>query len=102
MPSNNIQLQYGQIETVSTQLNNAVTNINPQLVQLQGSVDNLLTDGLFLQRTSPAMQNAYHQFTGQLTQIVAKIEDFAKQFMSIKTQIDDMDRTMKAQIEGNK
>lgn len=102
MPSNNIQLQYGQIETVATQLNNAVTNINPQLMQLQGTVDNLLTDGLFLQQTSPAMQHAYLQFTQQLTQIVSKIEDFAKQFTSIKTQIDDMDRTMKAQIEGNK
>ncbi|MEE4543154.1 WXG100 family type VII secretion target [Streptomyces sp. V4-01] len=100
MPSNNIQLQYSQIDTVATQLNNAVTNINPQLLQLQGTVENLLGDGLFLQQTSPAMQHAYQQFTGQLTNIVAKIEDFAKQFTSIKTQIDDMDRTMKAQIEG--
>ncbi|KUN18371.1 MAG: hypothetical protein HOV82_19865 [Streptomyces sp.] len=101
MPSNNVQLQYGQIETVSTQLTHAVTTINPQLMQLKGSVDNLLNDGLFLQQTSPAMQHAYEQFTVQLTQIVTKIEDFAKQFTAIKTQIDDMDRTMAAQIKGN-
>ncbi|PWI15314.1 hypothetical protein DI272_14915 [Streptomyces sp. Act143] len=100
MPSNNVQLQYGQIDTVATQLNNAVTNINPQLLQLKASVDTLLTDGLWLQQTSPEMQRAYEQFTGQLTQIVTKIEDFAKQFTSIKTQIDDMDRTMAAQIKG--
>ncbi|MFF4354442.1 WXG100 family type VII secretion target [Streptomyces sp. NPDC001530] len=100
MPSNNVQLQYGQIDAVATQLNNAVTNINPQLLQLKGAVDNLLQDGLWLQQTSPAMQGAYEQFTVQLTQIVTKIEDFAKQFTSIKTQIDDMDRTMAAQIAG--
>ena len=87
MPSNNVQLEYSQIVTVST--------------QLQGSVDNLLNDGLFLQHTSPAMRDAYFNFTTQLTQIVNKIEDFAKQFESIKTQIDDMDRTMAAQIGGN-
>lgn len=101
MPSNNVQLQYGQIDTVATQLQNAVTNINPQLLSLKSAVDNLLNDGLFLQQTSPAMQHAYAQFTDQLTQIVTKIEDFAKQFTSIKTQIDDMDRTMAAQIKGN-
>ncbi|NUO43560.1 MAG: hypothetical protein HOV82_16170 [Streptomyces sp.] len=101
MPSNNVQLEYSQIVTVSTQLQNAVHNINPQLAQLQGSVDNLLNDGLFLQHTSPAMREAYFNFTTQLTQIVNKIEDFAKQFESIKTQIDDMDRTMAAQIGGN-
>ncbi|WP_331737560.1 WXG100 family type VII secretion target [Streptomyces sp. NBC_00019] len=102
MPSNNVQLQYGQIDTVSTRLQHAVTTINPQLMDLKAAVDNLLNDGLWLQQTSPAMQNAYTQFTGQLTSIVTKIEDFAKQFTAIKTQIDDMDRTMAAQIGGNK
>ncbi|MFF4749205.1 WXG100 family type VII secretion target [Streptomyces sp. NPDC002514] len=101
MPSNNVQLQYGQIESVSTRLQHAVTTINPQLMDLKSSVDTLLTDGLWLQQTSPAMQHAYEQFTGQLTQIVAKIEDFAKQFNAIKTQIDDMDQTMAAQIRGD-
>ncbi|MFF5499867.1 WXG100 family type VII secretion target [Streptomyces aquilus] len=102
MPSNNVQLQYGQIDTVSSQLQNAVTNINPQLLSLKGTVDQLLQDGLWLQQTSPAMQHSYAEFTNQLTQIVTKIEDFAKQFTAIKTQIDDMDRTMYAQITGNK
>jgi uncharacterized protein YukE len=101
MPSNNVQLQYGQIESVSTRLEQAVLTINPQLMDLKASVDNLLTDGLWLQQTSPAIQHAYEQFTGQLTQIVTKIEDFAKQFKAIKTQIDDMDITLAAQVKGN-
>ncbi|SEO08710.1 hypothetical protein [Actinacidiphila rubida] len=98
MGSNNVQLEYNQIDTVSSQLNNAVQNINPQLMTLKTSVDNLLADGLFLQQTSPAMQHAYEQFTTQLSQIVTKIGDFAKQFTDIKTQINDMDTTMAKQI----
>jgi uncharacterized protein YukE len=102
MPSNNVQLEYGQIDTVSSQLNNAVQNINPQLLTLKNSVDNLLSDGLFLQQTSPAMQHAYEQFTTQLQQIVQKIGDFANQFAGIKTQIEDMDKQMAASINGSK
>ena len=98
MPNKNVQLEYQQIDTVSSQLNNAVNNINPQLLTLKNSVDNLLNDGLFLQQTSPAMQHAYEQFTNQLQQIVQKIGDFAKQFTDIKTQINDMDTTMANQI----
>ncbi|WP_405591331.1 hypothetical protein [Streptomyces sp. NBC_01190] len=98
MPNANVQLEYSQIDTVSSQLNNAVSNINPQLLTLKNSVDNLLSDGLFLQQTSPAMQHAYEQFTTQLQQIVTKIGDFAKQFTDIKTQINDMDTTMANQI----
>ncbi|MYT71727.1 MULTISPECIES: hypothetical protein [unclassified Streptomyces] len=101
MPSNNVQLEYSQIDNVATELNHAVLTINPQLMKLKNSVTVLLNDGLFLQQTSPAMQHAYEQFTAQLTQIVSKIEDFSKQFTSIKTQIDDMDRTMAAQIKGD-
>ena len=78
MPNKNVQLEYSQIDTVSSQLNNAVSNINPQLLTLKNSVDSLLNDGLFLQQTSPAMQHAYEQFTTQLQQIVTKIGDFAK------------------------
>ncbi|WP_420036481.1 WXG100 family type VII secretion target [Streptomyces sp. cg28] len=102
MPNNNVQLEYGQIDKVATELDHAVLTINPQLMGLKNSVTFLLNDGLWLQQTSPAMQHAYEQFTGQLTQIVNKIEDFAKQFKAIKTQIDDMDRTMAAQIGGDK
>jgi hypothetical protein len=102
MPSNNVQLQYGQIDSISAQLDNAVQNINPQLLTLKNSVDTLLNDGLYLQQTSPAMQHAYEQFTTQLQQIVTKIGDFAKQFKDIKTQIEDMDQTMAAQINGSK
>lgn len=100
MPNNNVQLEYAQIDAVSAQLNNAVTNINPQLLALKNAVDQLLSDGLFLQQTSPAMQHAYEQFTVQLQQIVTKIGDFAKQFTAIKQQIEEMDTTMAAQING--
>lgn len=102
MAANNIQLEYQQIDTVSLQLTNAVEYINPQLMALKTSVLQLLDDGLFLQRTSPAMQGAYSNFTDQLQQIVTKIGDFAKQFTDIKIQIDDMDTKMAAQITGNK
>ena len=99
MPSNQVQLEYDQIDQTSTQLRNAVTQINPQLLGLKNSVDTLLTNGLFFQQTSPAMQHAYSQFTLQLQKVVDNIDDFAKQFDNIKLQIQDMDSKMAAQIK---
>ncbi len=98
MASSNVKLEYQQIDTVAQQLKDAVQNINPQLLTLKSSVDNLLQDGLFFQQTSPAMQHSYEQFTTQLQQVVDKINDFAKQFTDIKQQISDMDSQMAASI----
>ncbi|MBV2356451.1 hypothetical protein KUM39_19055 [Streptomyces sp. J2-1] len=95
---NNVQLDYKAVDEVSKQLNGAVDDVVPRLEVLRNSVDGLLSSGLFLQQTSPAMQHAYSQFTVQLTQVVNKINDFAKQFMDIKQQIADMDATLSTQI----
>ena len=100
MPSpNEVQLEYEVIENTSTQLNNAVVIINPQLLDLKTKVDNLLTNGLFLQQTSPALQASYKNFTDMLVKMVTQINSFASQFMSIKTTIEQLDEQIAASIK---
>jgi chromosome segregation ATPase len=100
MPSpNEVQLEYEVIESTSSQLNNAVMNINPQLLDLKTKVDNLLTNGLFLQQTSPALQTSYKNFTDMLLKMVTQINSFASQFMSIKTTIEQLDEQIAASIK---
>jgi uncharacterized protein YukE len=101
MPANNVQLEYEQIESVAQQLQSAVANINPQLLDLKSKVDTLLTNGLFLQQTSPALQNSYKGFTDMLLKMVENITNFANQFTSIKDTVEKLDSQIAASINGN-
>ncbi len=96
--AHDIQLQYNEIDNATKIMTNAADTINPQLMHLKTQVDQLLANGLVLQQTSPAMQEAYQHFTIQLQQIVDKIKSFAKQFDDIKKQIEAMDHSMYSQM----
>ena len=97
-----VSLDYGTIDAVSTELKNAVANIVPQLQALQARVDGLLAKdgGLWLNATSPALQNAYHTFNTSLTNAVNSINDFATQFTGIAGQMKSMDSQMANQINN--
>jgi uncharacterized protein YukE len=97
-----VELDYGTIQTVSTTLNNAVATIVPELQQLQSQVDGLLSQdgGLWMNATSPALQNAYHTFNASLTQAVNGINNFSQQFTSIAGQMKNMDTSMANSINN--
>jgi len=97
-----VSLDYGTIQSVASALNNAVATIVPELQGLQSQVDGLLSadGGLWMRATSPALQNAYHQFNTTLTQAVQSINEFATQFNQIASQMQQMDSTMAGQING--
>jgi uncharacterized protein YukE len=97
-----VDIDYGTIQTVSTALNNAVTNIVPELQSLQSQVDGLLSQdgGLWMNATSPALQNAYHTFNTSLTQAVNGITNFSQQFTGIAGQMKSMDSQMANSINN--
>jgi uncharacterized protein YukE len=101
MPANEVQLEYQEIDATATALNNAADNLNPQILSLKTAVDNLLANGLFLQQTSPALQDSYDQFTIQLQKGVEQIAQFAKNFVGIKQTIEQLDSEIAAQIKKN-
>ena len=97
-----VEIDYGTIQTVTGALNNAVTTIVPELQGLQSQVDGLLSQdgGLWMNATSPALQNAYHTFNTSLTQAVNGITNFAQQFTSIAGQMNNMDTQMANSINN--
>lgn len=97
----NVSIDYAEIETVAKQLQNGVTQVNPQLQALKSSVDGLLGSGLVLTQTSPAMQVAYEKFTASLTAAVENINSFAQQFTNISNQLQTMDTQMAQSIKGS-
>jgi uncharacterized protein YukE len=97
-----VNISYDAVQGVSSQLNNAVNNIVPQLQNLQNQVNGMLSQGgsLWMNQTSPALQNSYQQFNTSLNQAVNGINDFATQFTSITGQMQSMDQQMANSINN--
>jgi hypothetical protein len=95
-------LTYQQIQAVSTTLNNAVMQIVPELTALQAQVHTLLSPegGLWMDATSPALQQSYDQFNTSLTIAVHNIDDFATEFNQIATQCRQMDSQMASAVSS--
>ncbi|PZG05146.1 hypothetical protein [Nonomuraea aridisoli] len=98
----NIQLDYPAIEATSNTLNSASDNIVPMLNDLRTNVNDLLQNGLVFQQSSPALQEAYDKFNTSLLAAMDGIKGFAKQFMDIRTQMENMDNEMASSIRSSK
>lgn len=98
----NIQLDYAAIEATSNTLNAAADNTVPVLNELRNNVNNLLQNGLVFQQSSPALQEAYEKFNSSLLAAMEGIKGFAKQFMDIRTQMENMDGEMASSIRSAK
>src|SRR5262245_61123899 len=94
----NISLDYEKIEGTSKRLDDAVTNIVPQLETLRTDVSNLLDDGMVFQQSSPAVRESFNKFNGNLVNAIGGINEFAKQFREIRTQMEQMDTDMAGKI----
>ncbi|MFE0631733.1 hypothetical protein ACFW3D_32870 [Streptomyces sp. NPDC058864] len=68
-----------------------------RLGSLKGQVESMLNDELVLPQASPAIRDAYEQFTGSLTQAIHGLENFGEAFTSIAKGAEDFD----AQVAGN-
>jgi len=95
-----VAIDYGTTQSVASALNGAVATIVPQLQSLQSQVNALLSQdgGLWMNATSPALQNAYATFNNSLTQAVNGINNFATQFNGIAGQMQSMDTQMASSI----
>jgi uncharacterized protein YukE len=95
-----IKLDYGTIQTVSGKLNSAEQNISPQLADLHTSVDGLLGQdgGLWMNKTSPALQSTYEQFNTNIMLAMNSINNFADMFRGIATSTQQYDSDSANQI----
>jgi uncharacterized protein YukE len=98
-----VQVSYDEIQTVSQQLNSAVQNIIPQLTTLKTQVDGMLTQGggMWLDSTSPVLQETYANFNTGLNSAVNGISQFAQQFDQIANQVWSMDAQFAKSISSS-
>jgi uncharacterized protein YukE len=97
-----IHVTYEDVDNVTKLMNDTVVHINPQLTSLANKVSDLLQNGLFLQQSSAPMEHAYQEFTKQLINVVHNIEQYSKQFKSIRDQLQKMDHDISESINKGK
>jgi len=91
-----LAVEYDSILTVSGLLKGAETSIAPQISALHSQVDALLTQdgGLWLNSSSPAMQQQYETFNTQAQNCVDSIGSFATMFQQLAASLQSMDTSM--------
>ncbi|WP_431950779.1 WXG100 family type VII secretion target [Actinacidiphila sp. bgisy167] len=67
-----------------------------RLTGLKNEVENMLNDELVLPQASPAIRDAYQQFTTSLTQAIHGLENFGEAFTSIAKGAEDFDSQIAA------
>ncbi|MDG5805853.1 hypothetical protein P9869_24985 [Streptomyces ossamyceticus] len=88
-----------QVDATASKLTTAVdSTLVPQLESLQRAVVDLLGNGLVLQQASPALQESYTNFNKSVTEAVQNIREFAKQFVSVKDSVKNLDGQIASSI----
>jgi uncharacterized protein YukE len=97
-----ISLSYGAIQGVAGVLNNAELEIMPQVQQLSTQVTNMLQPdgGLWMNLTSPVIQQQYVNFTGAMTNCVNALNSFANLFNGLVASLQSMDAKSAYQIDN--
>ncbi|MDX3691872.1 hypothetical protein [Streptomyces europaeiscabiei] len=87
------------VDATAAKLTTSVdSTLVPELEKLQQQVVNLLGDGLVLQQSSPALQDSYTNFNKSVTEAVQNIREFAKQFVSVKDSVKNLDAQIRQSI----
>jgi len=93
-----VLIDYDAIATTATTMGNKLSDISNELKSLEDTVSGLLQEGLVFEKASPALQEAYTQFTTQMKSSAANIQAYADNFKGIATSIADSDEKMMAEI----
>lgn len=87
-----IHLDYDRIEEVGNTMRTKANTAKDDATDLKHRVDELLSDGLELKKSSPALQQSYNDFTTSLQKAIDGITNFANQFDNIQSSADAMDQ----------
>ncbi|MFD8568229.1 hypothetical protein [Streptomyces sp. NPDC057694] len=98
----NIALSYPEIERVSGVLDTSVdSTLVPRMSEAKQEVENLLTNGLVLSKSSPQLTDQYNDFNTKLTDAMNAIKSFADQFRQIKTSFESMDADIAEKVASS-
>ncbi|MFB7058004.1 hypothetical protein [Streptomyces vinaceus] len=81
--TDDVVFDFDQIHTGCTNMGTKLSDIAKELVNLEGYVSGLLQNGLVFEKASPAMKDAYDEFSRQMKDSAANIKTFADTFKKI-------------------
>ncbi|RSS78175.1 hypothetical protein EF918_22005 [Streptomyces sp. WAC06614] len=86
------------IQSGCTTMGNKLADISKQLEDLEGYVSGLLQNGLVFEKASPAMKEAYNEFSRQLKLSAQNIKSFADIFTKIAEGMSQSDSDITIEI----
>ncbi|AKG43941.1 hypothetical protein H7827_15450 [Streptomyces sp. JH002] len=89
--ANDVVFDYDAIDTTASTMGNKLADIAAELTTLKDTVASLLQNGLVFEKASPAMTDAYNQFTSQLDASAKNIDEYAKMFQNFATEMANSD-----------
>jgi hypothetical protein len=89
-------IEYDKVYVVASHLNRVATETVPILASLQNQVNGLLdpSGGLWLNQSSPVLNDKYQAFNTSVTQAVNQIPSWAMQFNNIVSSMKALDQAI--------
>lgn len=97
MPDTNIT--YSEIQTAAQQLMNGESQINETLVQLQTTIENLISNGFTTDTASGVFESAYQEFTAGVRSVVSGLTEMSTFLNSVASAYQDMDQSIASKIQ---
>jgi WXG100 family type VII secretion target len=97
VPDTNIT--YSEIQTAAQQLMNGESQINETLVQLQTTIENLISNGFTTDTASGVFESAYQEFTAGVRSVVAGLTEMSTFLNSVASAYQDMDQSIASKIQ---
>ncbi|WP_320784299.1 WXG100 family type VII secretion target [Streptomyces sp. CRN 30] len=98
--SPDVYFDYDEIARTATTMGTKLTDISNELTSLETTVSALLQDGLVFEKASPALQNAYNDFSNQMKTSAKNIQEYANMFNNIADSIAESDQTIATEIQS--
>ena len=96
MPDTNIT--YSEIQTAANQLTNGQSQIDEVLMNLQTTIDNLISNGFTTDTASGVFESAYQEFTAGVRSVVAGLTESSAFLNSVASAYQDMDQSIASKI----
>lgn len=93
-----VLVDYDEIARVATTMGSKLSDISSELTNLETTVSGLLQDGLVFEKASPALQNAYTDFSNQMKTSAKNIQEYANTFNDIAKSLSESDQTIATDV----
>lgn len=101
MATADVVIDYDEISSAASTMATKLSDISNELTELESTVSNLLQDGLVFEKASPALQEAYNEFSSQMKSSAKSIQDYADLFTNISDSMAESDASIASEVTSS-